>query len=110
MRRPAWTVALLAGLVAAAGPSGAAAGDPTRPPAALARQEPERQAPLRLVGIWIGPSRRVAVIDGRALEEGDRVGGSRIVAIEETRVRLRPDGDRGREFELRLFGPQERRP
>lgn len=84
------------------------AGDPTRPPEQFVEgRDAVHEPSLRLTSIWIGSERRVVVIDGRALEEGDLVGGHEIVAIEPSRVRLR-DGDRT--FEIRIFGPQERRP
>lgn len=82
---------------------GEAAPDPTRPP--LRAAEPAELwagAPLRLSAIWIGPARRLAVIDGRAVEEGDIVEGREVVEIRETSVRV---GAGEGVLELRLFGP-----
>jgi len=70
--------------------------DPTRPPsgarvttegpsAAAAVSEP---API-LESVLIGRDRRIAVISGRRLFVGDRVGDARIVRITETEVVLR---------------------
>jgi MSHA biogenesis protein MshK len=65
--------------------------DPTAPPAAIApgpaRTAPAA-APLHLQSVLIDGARRIAVIDGRRVRVGDRVGGGVVAAIEPTEVRL----------------------
>lgn len=60
--------------------------DPTRP----AQYHPAAaQAKLNLQSILFGNSRRVAVINGKALTEGERIGGARILSISKDMVRLK---------------------
>jgi MSHA biogenesis protein MshK len=64
--------------------------DPTRPPAAgtgeLRRSDP---APAtRLQSVLISSRRSVAVIDGRAVRVGERVGDATLVAIDPSEVTL----------------------
>ncbi len=72
--------------------------DPMRPPANLllsgttrASATPSNTAPAGPIvhTIIIGPDRRYAVIDGRAVAQGDHVRGMRVVRIEESGVVLR---------------------
>lgn len=73
--------------------------DPTRPPdvSSPARSEPERhrRVELRLDAVITGERRRVAIIDGRPLTEGARIGKYRVVTIGDGAVTLRgPNGMR----------------
>lgn len=65
--------------------------DPTRPPgegrAAMRPSEPA--AATRLQSVLISSARSVAVIDGRAVQLGERVGDATVVAIEPGEVILR---------------------
>lgn len=92
---------LLAGLLGA--PAGAAElSDPTRP--ALLPPAPTGgpvAAGGALQSLFISEARRVAVIGGSRFEVGDRIGDSRIVAIDLSGVRLR---DGGGEWRLTLTG------
>ncbi len=69
--------------------------DPTRPWAYQAppsRMSGTPRAPL-LTSVMIAPDRRVAVIAGQVVREGERVGNLQVIAIEPDRVRVR--GPRG---------------
>lgn len=69
--------------------------DPMRPPTAAGPTASARELPAAQVvqTIIIGPTQRYAVIDGRTLAQGDRLGAALIERITETEVTLRqPDG------------------
>jgi MSHA biogenesis protein MshK len=90
--------ALLAGSSASQAALAQALGDPMRPPAtpgpasAEGSKEPATAA-ARLQSVLISPGRRVAVIDGRVLQLGERIGDAKLVAISESQVVLqRPSG------------------
>ncbi len=97
-------LALVAALAVTAGARGAEFRDPTRPPAAVqaptSTRTPQVKAPdWRLSSILIAPDRRVAVISGQALVEGEVIDGARVVKITPAEVLLR----RGkREYTLKL--------
>ncbi len=97
-RVAAWVLAGLP-LLPAAGPVPALE-DPTRPPAYAPRQAP---APgtrdWRLEAVFHGPGGARALINGRLVAVGERVGGARVVAIGSRRVVLATDAGRR---ELRL--------
>ena len=82
--------------------------DPTRPPSmshASVAPRAERSAAAgvpQLDSILISPSRRVAVIEGQIVREGDSVAGARIISIRPYSVRLR--GGKGL-FTLRMSDP-----
>lgn len=79
-------LALVAG-AAAAQPLG----DPTRPfaeGAAAAPRHIEATPGTRLQSVLISPSRSIAVIDGRAVRLGERVGEATLVSIEPSQVIL----------------------
>ena len=71
--------------------------DPTRPPvpgvASTKQIEPARQ---RLQSVLISADRRVAVIDGRAVPLGGRVGDALLVSIEPSEVTLQRGAARER--------------
>lgn len=111
----------LTALVALAAPLAAHAqdvSDPTRPPAVMTAPlampggvyvvpRAERAQPqLQSILVSLRPGgRRVAVIDGKTLRQGERVGGAVLVAIYATEVVLR----RGNKTEtLKLFRPAVR--
>ncbi|SFR60067.1 MSHA biogenesis protein MshK [Marinobacter gudaonensis] len=97
------------GLVMVASLSGPAVAlqDPTRPPAGdqvVSTPQPERT--LVLDSILYSQDRRVAVIEGKALTEGQRFDGVRVIRIYHDHVRV---SDSGRERVLYLEGlPQVR--
>ncbi|RFF32695.1 MSHA biogenesis protein MshK [Wenzhouxiangella sediminis] len=69
--------------------------DPTRPPtdAEIAAwfgngSGEEQRAPFRLQSILLAPERRIAIIDGQRLREGERLGDAEIRVIEPGRVVL----------------------
>jgi MSHA biogenesis protein MshK len=107
---------LLAGAVVVLVGAGAAAEtlpDPTRPPAFLfvpadgetAASESARGG-LVLQSVLIGPDRRTAIIGGRHLDVGDRVGEFTLVKVDATQVLLKgPEGSRT----LRLFPDVDKR-
>jgi MSHA biogenesis protein MshK len=113
MRRASLSLQCLAALAAllVALPSEAQAlVDPTQPPGASAPSGPGASpsgafGPV-LSSIVLGPHRRFAVIDGREVRVGDKVGDARLVAIDADSVRLRA----GRETRtLRLIPEISRR-
>lgn len=57
---------------------------------------------LTLQSIIVSPGRRLAVIDGRAVKIGDRVGGAVVIDIRPYEVRLRRGG---KEIALPLLSP-----
>ena len=80
-------------MVSAAAPASAQAlGDPTRPPnfagLSFSTAEAAPSGPV-LQSIVLSPKRRLALIDGKLIGIGDRVGGATLVAIEIDSVRLR---------------------
>ncbi|MEC7376510.1 MAG: hypothetical protein VX421_02780 [Pseudomonadota bacterium] len=81
--------------------------DPTRPPGAgQAVSAPEPKRTLVLDSILYSKDRRVAVIEGKALTEGQRVDGVQVIRIYHDHVRV---SDSGRERVLYLDGlPQVR--
>jgi MSHA biogenesis protein MshK len=85
--------------------------DPTRPathaqgPAELRHSEP---APTRLQSVLISAGRNTAVIDGRAVRVGDRVGDAILVSIEPSEVTLQRGA--ARERLTLLPGAVEKRP
>lgn len=87
--------------------------DPTRPPVALSdsgQQAAEAAAPV-LQSVLISPSRRLAIIDGQTVRQGEKFGASRVVKITETEVVLRGGGGNGNTTQiLKLFPQVEKRP
>jgi MSHA biogenesis protein MshK len=88
-------------LLAASSPSPAQVlNDPTKPPASTSLSPEEAApgeaavAPSRLQSVLISPSRRTAVIDGRAVTIGDRVGDATLVAIAPSEVILQRGAER----------------
>jgi MSHA biogenesis protein MshK len=74
--------------------------DPTRPPAPASAPEGTTpagaQSTHRLQSVLISPQRKLAVIDGRTVALGGRIGDALVVAITETGVTLR----RGEQTEM----------
>ncbi len=71
--------------------------DPMRPPAAPAPEQAGGEAATpqpRLQSVLISPSRRLAVIDGRVVRLGERVGDATLAAISESQVVLQRAGGR----------------
>ncbi len=67
--------------------------DPTRPVTAVEVTTPARPAARYVVSaIFVGPDRRVAVVNGRTVGLGDRVGGARVVDIAPDRLILAVGG------------------
>jgi MSHA biogenesis protein MshK len=75
--------------------------DPTRPPSATALQETNEAAPSRLQSVLISPTRKIAVIDGRTVRLGERVGDATLVAIAPSEVTLQ----RGAQYETLRMHP-----
>jgi MSHA biogenesis protein MshK len=67
--------------------------DPMRPPTAVPVEE-KTVTSSRLQSVLISSSRRVAVIDGRAVRLGERVGDATLVAIAPAEVTLERAGER----------------
>lgn len=86
---------LVSFLLLLAGSAGAEAlNDPTRPPARAPAPRPGAavvvaRERLVLSSVLISPERRVAVINGRALQVGERIDDAEVVAIDLQQVRLK---------------------
>jgi MSHA biogenesis protein MshK len=85
--------------------------DPTRPPASLSVVESASAVAStsgpELQSILISPTRRIAIINGQHLRQGDKFGEARVVRISESEVILR----NGSESQvLKLFPEIEKRP
>ena len=85
--------ALLAGALCFASGSGSslALEDPTRPPAYTAVASPadaSGEPALVLTSTLISPGRRQAVINGRTVRAGQRIGDARVLAIAPDHVRM----------------------
>ena len=73
--------------------------DPTRPPRegpAEQRQGEAAPAPTRLQSVLISAGRSIAVIDGRAVRVGERVGDATLVSIAPSEVTLQRGAERQR--------------
>lgn len=79
---------LLASVAAQARVEAQALSDPMRPPAASGEKAEAAAESSRLQSILISRGRAVAVIDGRAVHLGERVGDARLVAIAPSEVTL----------------------
>jgi MSHA biogenesis protein MshK len=93
---PTLLLVLLLGLCAAAAGAESLA-DPTRPPRSggggSARELAQEPLPhWDLQAIVLGEERRIAVINGRPLAEGSRLGAASLLRIERDRVLLRYQG------------------
>lgn len=106
-------LALAGALLAGAAQAQEGLPDPTRPPAVMSApaaslgQAPVSSAPqVQSILISLRPGgRRIAVIDGKMLREGGRVGGAVLEAIRPTEVVLRKGTQRQ---VLKLFRPAAR--
>ncbi len=103
LRYPAATVLALALTWGPAGSFAQTLSDPMRPPAfaapaGTAEGEPSAGA-LVLQSTLMSEGRRIAMIGGKPVKVGDRIGEARIVAIEPTSVTLR-EGASDRVLEL----------
>jgi len=65
--------------------------DPTRP--ASFSSSASVDATLTLESVLLGPERKVAVINGKVVAEGDSVSGAQVIAIGKNSVRLRHRGE-----------------
>lgn len=85
----AWGLGVAVASLAAA--QGAPLADPTRPPGAGADfgAEEARPAAARLQSVLISPTRRVAVIDGKAVALGGRIGDATLETLTEGAAVLR---------------------
>ena len=101
---------VIAACCMAAQPLGAQISDPTRPPTyrppeeiaapGIAEGEPQAEAPAWIVSsILISPARRIAVINGRTVREGDVLEAATVLEIGPAQVRLRLEE---REFAVAL--------
>jgi MSHA biogenesis protein MshK len=71
--------------------------DPTRPPReGPAEQRQAEAAPTRLQSVLISAGRSIAVIDGRAVRVGERVGDATLVSIAPSEVTLQRGAERQR--------------
>ena len=75
--------------------------DPTRPPSASSLQATGEASPSRLQSVLISPARKIAVIDGRAVRLGERVGDATLIAIAPSQVTLQ----RGARYETLRMHP-----
>jgi len=90
-RLAAWLFACLwLPLAAVAAAADGAVSDPTEPPSVGKDRAAAPAAPARLQSILVGAERRLAVIDGDLLAEGEGAAGFKLEAVlaDEVRVRL----------------------
>jgi MSHA biogenesis protein MshK len=80
------------GLLAASSAFAQGLQDPTRPPSASPSVENTRDEASRLQSVLISPGRKLAVIDGRTVTLGERVGDATVVAIAPAQVILQRGG------------------
>lgn len=66
--------------------------DPTRPPNARAAASVERTETLRLEAIMSSPDGKVAIVNGKVVRAGDRIGAARIETIEQDGIRYTSEG------------------
>ena len=103
--------ALLCGLlllIAASGLQAEPLRDPTRPPQSLTvPARVETTSKWQVSSILISADRRVAMVNGRAVQVGDRVSGARVLAIAADSVRLRNEK---KEFTVRLHTQRIKEP
>ena len=90
MFRRLLAICFFAGVASVAG--NAQLADPMRPAMRSPQAAAGVAAPVRLAGIVIANSRKLALIDGEFLEEGQRIHGVRIVRIERETVTVSRDG------------------
>lgn len=101
----------LAAALAAAGALAETLPDPTRPPAFLfapvdGEAAEKASGGFQLQSVLIGPGRRSAIIGGRHLSVGDRLGEFTLVRVGDTEVVLKgPEGSRT----LKLFPAVDKR-
>jgi MSHA biogenesis protein MshK len=98
-----WLIAFVLGCTPLPGLAGAAElSDPTRPPdvmpTALTGDSGEESL-FVLSSILISPNRRVAIVNGTRVSQGDEVAGAEVVEINASGVQLKADGE---VFELRM--------
>jgi MSHA biogenesis protein MshK len=98
---------LVLALATASGAFAQVLSDPTRPPSFSPATENPRNEASRLQSVLISPGRKLAVIDGRTVKLGERVGDARVVAIAPAQVILQ----RGAEYQtLKLHPGVEKKP
>lgn len=105
MSRPRQHPAILLAILATVGAGSAVGGerlpDPTRPPGLGAPSRTIAKVPTYTVSsVVIGAQRRLAVVNGETVAEGDRVDGARVLAVLAAGVRLERNG---REFTVDLL-------
>ena len=101
MKGAAWAVVLTMGVHIAPMQAGERLPDPTRPYSGVghsraAGQRAARSPRLSLQSIVVSAKRRFAVINGRVVREGDRIGGDTLTRIEPYEVILERGGKRRR--------------
>lgn len=65
--------------------------DPTRPYSAAPRRA-DAAIPFRVSAVFVARDRRVAIVNGKRVVEGDRVAGATVTAIYDNRVQLNLGG------------------
>lgn len=71
--------------------------DPTRPPGASLLTSAEADATgMQLTSILVSAGRRLAIINGQTVRQGQQVGNARVVKIEPTAVIVVQNGERKR--------------
>jgi MSHA biogenesis protein MshK len=83
---------IVLGLLAASSAFAQGLSDPTRPPSASPSIQNTTDEVSRLQSVLISPGRKLAVIDGRTVALGERVGDATVVAIAPAQVILQRGG------------------
>jgi MSHA biogenesis protein MshK len=79
--------------------------DPTRPYSATPRNV-NVAVPYRVSAVFVARDRRVAIVNGKRVVEGDRVAGATVAAIHDNRVQLTVGG---KKIVVHLLPPASRK-
>lgn len=66
--------------------------DPTQPPGIKPQTTKQSRLNLRLESVLVGKQRRIATINGRHYQEGDRVAGGTLMSIQRNGVKIAMQG------------------
>jgi MSHA biogenesis protein MshK len=68
--------------------------DPTQPPPGVANMQAKQGQALVVTSIIISANRRIALINGQFVKEGENIAGSKVIAIKRDYVELSSQGQK----------------